>query len=658
MPQKPRSRSVPARPDKPQWRIDGGIVKQPRRQKASTPPSHSSRKKKAKAKPEWDSTISDLSNLKLSRAEQELRKEAKLAANAERAKALQQQRKAVFDAVTKRERAEAMRLLNAPKQMNKSPNSKHMSKLMREVLYGNDQEALQNMLRGESGSVDILEELFGGDTLTFKSEPVLTAAPELSHSDSDEYQHEYNVDGRGSDDDEFSDTDILVWAEPTNRVSHTIHHSPDRSSIANAKQSPQRSTKTFPQPIVERHKLASSVVGGGSEFEVEQQKRVLAQASKRSPLKPRPGQYPTYNDGGLSPPIPRSDLPYPTPSAEQLPASEELNKSPDAPPRTLDARDATAQPELMQSSPVRKAANSTAADNLNNLKNVVESMEVRVAKIDPNAHQVSQGTTRNSYSAYMNRILLVVDRLIDHLDQSKSRESNLKQELESVNKKLDHMNASLESLKEEHQTLQSRVISTETRCTSLEQRGRIGVLGSGTGASTSPLSQLAQNRSRAIAEPVNSSPDVTKRLQAADAALTNLRREMPEVETTLKAFESTSAPKSTVDANVSYASKYAGTSPYSAGSNSLAWGTESPLRAAVESASAATGLSVQELLGHSFGDQTQRPAMSNMSAGKPLQDSYLGYSSVQEPMRGEWRGSSANDRLLREAEAAFDQRIF
>ena len=82
--------------------------------------------------------------------------------------------------------------------------------------------------------------------------------------------------------------------------------------------------------------------------------------------------------------------------------------------------------------------------------------------------------------------------------------------------------------------LQSRVISTETRCTSLEQRGRIGVLGSGAGASTSPLSQLAQNRSRAIAEPVNSSPDVTKRLQAADAALTNLRREMPEVETTLK----------------------------------------------------------------------------------------------------------------------------
>eukprot|EP00041_Stephanoeca_diplocostata_P004709 m.49112 g.49112 ORF g.49112 m.49112 type:complete len:287 (+) comp15301_c0_seq4:228-1088(+) len=149
------------------------------------------RQKKIKKKPKWDDSVSDLGQHKLSTEELEKKREAVLSANADRAKRLLHERLQILNAVTQQDRTRG----NTSRRVNDSPGDKHMSKLMREVLYGENQEVLQNVLRGESQSVDVLEELFGGKAMKFTSEPEITSAP-------------------GEDSDEDDSTSNIMWAPP------------------------------------------------------------------------------------------------------------------------------------------------------------------------------------------------------------------------------------------------------------------------------------------------------------------------------------------------------------------------------------------------------------------------------------------------------------
>ena len=121
-----------------------------------------------------------------------------------------------------------------------------MSKLMREVLYGDDQEVLQSALRGESGTLDILEELFGDEAHTFTSQPEITTAPGGSDDDADGDGSDYDdAEGDyGNGNDRVDETDLLVWAEPKSRQPPILAAQPAFAALSKAETSATGSALT------------------------------------------------------------------------------------------------------------------------------------------------------------------------------------------------------------------------------------------------------------------------------------------------------------------------------------------------------------------------------------------------------------------------------
>ena len=282
-------------------------------------------------------------------------------------------------------------------------------------------------------------------------------------------------------------------------------------------------------------------------------------------------------------------------------------------------------------------AGGRSTNNLDTLRGVVESMETRAAKFggdgggggttDPAgpASPAADAGSRPSYSGYMNRILGVVDRLIGHLNENEGRERERAAESQASQ-------ARLSTLQREHDVLEQRMSSTEARCHRLEHQMSGGTQGGDrippglapavSTAAAYPMTSSIAAGNMAMSMPSNPVPlgaaypvypasvsglsdhstDLRTRLEAADAALSHLKREMPEAE----AYAPSPGRPAVFTGHLGSASPYR--------SQLSSWNNESPLRAAVESAAAATGLSVQELLGGSASAMGAVPTAAETSA--------------------------------------------
>eukprot|EP00729_Bicosta_minor_P004945 gene4945-5263_t len=258
-------------------------------------------KQKVAPRPEWDSTMKDDSNYKLSADEQSRRKDAQIAAQAEVAQRFLREKQAVHSAVMARENAEALRAANAPRQMNdrlvdhSAGRDRDRSRLMREILYGDEKRGLQEALRGESKVREVLEELFNDEGLKFTSEPEMTAAPlPASPVDFNRATPAWRKAVRG---DEYADERVTATSAPNqlweeadfeeHEHEHADEHADDdehadEDEHANEQ---ERASGMRRMPPAHRQEQQATVTAGTSQPQ-EQQATVTAGTSQPQPRSP------------------------------------------------------------------------------------------------------------------------------------------------------------------------------------------------------------------------------------------------------------------------------------------------------------------------------------------------------------------------------------